>query len=496
MDVSVSVLGLIGLIVENNHRSFKSPKRGRGAKNFHNVGNSSFTSSMTSNATISSWGSSDDRDPFMTESPVTAIASLSNKRNSDSNTGIPTHLPSFPLKLRETSTLSINKHNCMVKWPITDFDSMGNALSTYKCDRLRRRNSIPNDQIFNSEGGVGGVLSSTSLYVPEELHVTLSLMRASEVITIGTADIFITGQEENNSYLKVPIHTTVNKNNDNLSSVGNKRSPMRLFKKGGRGKQRRSIIFLSDSKRTYSLEKTAYLKVLIKVSPTRHSQKKQLIPTQWNKNHHTKMSTGVSMIDTDFDYDNPCPANLIRQTRLDRNPMLVKAYREINQRRNYEYDPPKESNSLLPWFSKNSNITKVVDSSNDSDFHHQLNSRTQAQIKSSRRRVGRGPIKSTGANIMSIGLRPPNNFDSTIDNIPRHLSIMETASSDYDISLMSMSQLSRTHEEMSKSDRSRIFYHEDESTMIGVSPCDQLGFLSNTKNFFQCRPMTFPTFSP
>jgi len=98
-----------------------------------------------------------------------------------------------------------------------------------------------------------------------------------------------------------------------------------------------------------------------------------------------------------------------------------KGVQETNQLRNYEYDPSKEPSSRLPWFNNKLNITNFVDSRIDSDFHHQLNSPTQIQIKSSRWRVVTNPINSTDDKIKSIGLRPPNTFDFTIDNIPRHV---------------------------------------------------------------------------
>lgn len=394
------------------------------------------------------------------------------------------------MKLLSNPLLSSNKHNFLVKWPIADFDSMGNALSTYKCDRLQRETPISDDQIIHSEGREKNS-SSFSIYVPEELHVTISLMRASEVITVGTADIVITGQEENNTYLKVPIHTTKNMVNDNRSPTGFKRSPMRLFKKGDKGKSKRPITFLSDSKRTYSLEKTAYLRVVIKVNPAHNSQpKRQKIPKQWNRSRQTKMSTGVSLIDTEFDNSQPCPVDLIRQTQMGRNPMLVEAYKETNRLWNCKNDLSQNPTSQLPWFNNNPTVANVRELKFNKD-HNRRWSSSRRQIKSSTQNTNKSLFNATDDNIMRIGLRPTNNFNSSIDNIPRHLSIMETASSDYDISLMSMSQLSRTHEEIPKTGKNRGFFHEDESTMMDVGPCDQLGFLSTTKNFFQCQPLSF-----
>jgi hypothetical protein len=207
MDVSVSILGLTGIMMENKSKKKNNKK------------------------------SSDEDDGF----PVKAVVSFF-KNVSSSQTAIASHLPS--LSLRSTDSEDDSKYRFNATWP-TDFDPMGNELSTFKFSRMMQIDDA--NKYYHSQ---------QPLMIPERIQLTLALTRGSEMITLGSVFLIITGDGAQDIQVNLPII---------LEDASKKR------KKKIR-KVIKPISFEKDqSKKFYNLHGNACLKVLMSVSAAEKS---------------------------------------------------------------------------------------------------------------------------------------------------------------------------------------------------------------------------------
>jgi len=202
MDVSVSILGLTGIMMENKSKKKNNKKSSNEDDGFH----------------------------------VKAVVSFFKNVNS-SQTAIASHLPS--LSLRSTDNEDDSKYRFNATWP-TDFDPTGNELSTFKFSRMMQIDN-PNNYYRSQE----------TLMVPERIQLTLGLTRGSEMITLGSVFLVITGDGAQDVQVNLPIILED-------ASKTQKKKIRKVIK---------PISFEKDqSKKFYNLHGNSCLKVLLSVS--------------------------------------------------------------------------------------------------------------------------------------------------------------------------------------------------------------------------------------
>ena len=183
--------------------------------------------------------------------PITTFVSC--KKNVSSTRTIATNVPSLPLS-KPSSSHGGKHHHFLVRWP-ADFDPHGDALSTFKLSRLMKKES--------SSYGFG--------YIPEEVELTIGLMRGSEMITLGLANLVITGEETEDMVIDLPINRTKEavKESKNL-----RRSPSPLRKLRSSSKSSMKVLkptaFPSDPKRKYRLSEQSMIRLQVKISAQGH----------------------------------------------------------------------------------------------------------------------------------------------------------------------------------------------------------------------------------
>ncbi len=185
--------------------------------------------------------------------PVTTFVSC--KKKVSSTRTIATHVPSLPLS--KPSSTHGGKHNhFLVRWP-ADYDPHGDALSTFKMSRLMKKESTV---VNRGSFGVG--------YVPEEIELTIGLMRGSEMLTLGLANLVITGEETEEMIIDLPINITKDAVKDSKKT---KRSPSPLRKLRSSTKMNSKILkpkaFPSDPKRRYRLSEQSMIRLQVKITP-------------------------------------------------------------------------------------------------------------------------------------------------------------------------------------------------------------------------------------
>jgi hypothetical protein len=186
--------------------------------------------------------------------PVTTFVSC--KKNVSRTRTISTHVPSLPLS-KPSSSHGGKHHHFLVRWP-ADFDPYGDALSTFKLSRLMKKESSgPN---HNSPFGFG--------YIPEEIELTIGLVRGSEMLTLGLANLVITGEETEEMIIDLPINITKEAVKDTKSR---RRSPSPLRKLRSPTKSSIKVLkpaaFPSDPKRKYRLSDQSMIRLQVKITP-------------------------------------------------------------------------------------------------------------------------------------------------------------------------------------------------------------------------------------
>ena len=174
MNISVSVLGLSGIYAESKKKQ----------KIFHKK-QKSRSSSEDKGYTESSSSSLE-----MEDNNVKAVVTFF-KNSMSSDTFIASHLPSLPIR-----SIDGGNSHYHATWP-TDFDPNGNELSTFKISRLMKPD-------YGQQRYLGGVRGK-KIFVPEEIVLTVGLNKGSDMIPLGTASIFITGEECEDIQCNLPV---------------------------------------------------------------------------------------------------------------------------------------------------------------------------------------------------------------------------------------------------------------------------------------------------
>jgi hypothetical protein len=242
MDVQITVYSLSGMSVHPNDKleQRKQPKDHRRKK----------TSLLAT----------DETQPTEKRSiPTTAVVSFCRNIVS-SGTSIETFLPSRSLITPCLGSEAPSMHN--VSWhapetsPFLDVDeSDDNECTTFKITRVMQRQS------YHREVSIREVTN----YVPETIEFKVGVGRGKEVISLGAAFVSVTGEEEGETLINVPVKAFTPKNSN--------RSVFRS--KTGQKKRRQRAVFASDPMWSFGLDENATLRVGVRVTPHESRKKAQ-----------------------------------------------------------------------------------------------------------------------------------------------------------------------------------------------------------------------------
>jgi hypothetical protein len=259
MDISISVLGLTGIMMQDKGRK----KRSKKSKKKSTIGETPSTSYST-----------EDEDAF----PVKAVASFFKKVNSN-QTAIASHLPSMTIRPISNDGDDDGKNRFNATWP-TDFDPLGNELSTFKCSRMMQIEDEGQYKIKKQYRP-----SHTPLMIPERLQLTIGLTRGSEMLSIGSATVVVTGEEAQDVQVNLPISLEKKEKDDGNTSKKAKKKT---------GKPIKPVAFEKELQKKYSLHSNACLKLLLRVNPVEPTLKTSSNPTMSNDPIPEMMAISVS----------------------------------------------------------------------------------------------------------------------------------------------------------------------------------------------------------
>eukprot|EP00554_Chaetoceros_debilis_P005655 CAMPEP_0194074276 /NCGR_PEP_ID=MMETSP0149-20130528/1428_1 /TAXON_ID=122233 /ORGANISM="Chaetoceros debilis, Strain MM31A-1" /LENGTH=757 /DNA_ID=CAMNT_0038754419 /DNA_START=23 /DNA_END=2296 /DNA_ORIENTATION=- len=196
--------------------------------------------------------------------PVNAYISC--MKNVSKSRQIATHVPSLPLAV-PAANFGDKLHNFLVRWP-ADFDPHGDALSTFKLSRLMKKDSYCDYDSYGS-----GIQSG---YVPQEIELSIGIMRSSEMMNLGKANLVITGNETEELYIDIPIapekETTGKSKVDGTSPSPLKRTSSKLFGKSRKEKgPMKPQSFNADSRRKYYFNEHSMIRLQVQISPDTES---------------------------------------------------------------------------------------------------------------------------------------------------------------------------------------------------------------------------------
>jgi len=253
MDVTVSVLGLTGILMQS--KKLKENAR-------ENGGMLSASDSLSSASASASTHCSGE-----IGTPVTVLASFF-KNVSNSETSIASHIPSLPLRAPSSDTIN-GKFRYIATWP-TDFDPSGNELSTFKCARLMKKELISPEYLQREDNA-----SPITVFVPERIQLTIGLRRCSEIITLGTATILITGEESDDTHVSLPISNSKKSEEQGEFRGKVKKTRSKLF---GKSSSKKKKSFVKDPDQKYSLDDNCCLNVLIRATPCKNDVNQTVSP--------------------------------------------------------------------------------------------------------------------------------------------------------------------------------------------------------------------------
>ena len=247
MDVTVSVMGLTGIISESI--ATKSS------------GNKPFPpdDSVTSGGDVSTWWEGDN--------PTKAMATFY-RTVANSNTSIATHIPSLPLGMPTSAYGNTSRY--MASWHNEggaasamssssqggggDFGIQITDMSSFKFSRIMKKEMMPH-----------GDGSAATVYVPEKLSIRVGLTRGSEMLALGVATLLVTGSEIGEVQVNLPMKSVLNEKSDGDAGDGVKKGRFRGSKASKLSK--RGVSFKSDAGRYFRMDEMAALRLLVRATP-------------------------------------------------------------------------------------------------------------------------------------------------------------------------------------------------------------------------------------
>ncbi len=244
MHVTIVIYGLSGILC----RKMDKKKRRLHSPTFTSVNSNNKGSPVSKKSegtsTISSKEVSGGEEIFFMQVPTTAIVVFERKTLS-SQTSLLSYLPSLPLGIPTHASLHSSRYSA--SWPA----ELHSSYAYEECSAMDR-SSFTFTRVMKRETFARGKSCSASTYVPETIDLLVHLGRGTEMITLGTTSLVITGDEEAEVQLNLPVKQFQYKS---------KRSRKTLTA------CRRKPSFAGDSLNVFMLDDNARLRVGLQVSP-------------------------------------------------------------------------------------------------------------------------------------------------------------------------------------------------------------------------------------
>jgi hypothetical protein len=248
MQVAITVYGLSGIVCRQSPKRAKMFSKKKEGTQISKASTPcpeghSFDIDKSGDATLTNpEGENRENDSV----PTTAIVSF--RRNAiSSGTALETFVPSLPL----TKPMSGfgNTARYMASWPVAGEVSASQGtdpkgFSTFKMTRVMKREKYRPDTKIGQVSG----------YVHEIIELGVCLGRGKELLNLGSVSFAITGDEDGEIVINVPVKSSILPN---------------ATAKGKSSKKKRSKIasFPHDPKRSYLLDDNATLRVGVRVLP-------------------------------------------------------------------------------------------------------------------------------------------------------------------------------------------------------------------------------------
>lgn len=348
--------------------------------------------------------------------PINAV--ISAMKNVSSSRKIATHVPSLPLSVPKSS-YGDKFHKLFVRWPV-DFDPHGDALSTFRFSRLMKR------EVTSDQG------SHNSLcYQPENIELTIGLMRGSEMITLGKADLVIHGNEFEEIVVDIPVCTE--KDVVNPKKLRDP-SPMRGITNQNKAKSTKvlkPLSFPSDSKRKFHLADHSMIRVQVKTIPQTGSTEEEYdasakYPTKHTMTASTTIDSYCSSrdesVESSSSTENQVPLKYLhaqshRDAQVERiNHQLGQIRLTSNSRNYYGRDRSPSFDEMRQ--PRNRNV-RSGSSSRDRDHSFYGNDSFRDRSRSSREKQN-DDNDQNGQNQVGRIRRNGAMYESSKDRIPKH----------------------------------------------------------------------------
>jgi hypothetical protein len=182
--------------------------------------------------------------------PTTAVVSCE-KNAVGSQISLQTYLPSMPLK-QPVSVFS-NKASFSASWPL---EKLAVVDATEENESNKNLSSFQIVRCMQSAGftaGNSGVIAGTS-FRTQHVELQINLSRGTDIFPIGIARVALSGDEEQETVVHVPVQ-------------GLEKTSRKRFGKIGKSNKKKRTSFESDPTLKWSLEDNATMKVGIQVIP-------------------------------------------------------------------------------------------------------------------------------------------------------------------------------------------------------------------------------------
>ena len=192
-----------------------------------------------------------DKEPTLIPTMIPTTAVVSCRRNIlSSGTSIETFLPSQSIGRSSLASDQILRQTAV--WRYADGTSCDtdteedSRCTTFAMSRVMKRQSF--DPLKKAP--------EISNYVPETIEINVGLLRGREKISLAEASIVVTGEEENDTLLSVPV-----------KALSKAKSKLSFLRPKNKERKRKEAIFALDAGVSYELEENAILRVGVKTSP-------------------------------------------------------------------------------------------------------------------------------------------------------------------------------------------------------------------------------------
>lgn len=183
--------------------------------------------------------------------PVMAIVTGFNQTTSTQVSA--THVPSIPLSGKNITRDDSKKFNVSAVWQ-TDSERLNEPQTQSTMSFSRRIKKMEIDTHVEGQ-------EKRYMYTAEKLNLVISLMRGSEMITLGTCLVHFTGMETNQVQLSLPVKVTKDAVHRAVSLI--KGVKVKKLPKSDKRKRVKAVSFKGDPSRSYRLDEDASLSILL-----------------------------------------------------------------------------------------------------------------------------------------------------------------------------------------------------------------------------------------